>query len=130
MHELYPWIKAIWEKWDEMEGSNSPLTRCEAEPRRDWDINIDGMAHYGLLPDLLQDLRNVGLTEVDLAPLYRSAEDYIQMWEKCDRHKAEEPPKRVDLNLASFEELLPIIHIVPCAPARSSVYGPGVQWTA
>jgi hypothetical protein len=43
------------------------------------------MAHYGMLPDFLQDLRNVGLTAEDLAPLFRSANDYVQMWEKCER---------------------------------------------
>ena len=43
------------------------------------------MAHYGMLPDFLQDLRNIGLTAEDLAPLFRSAYDYVQMWEKCER---------------------------------------------
>lgn len=124
VHELYPRIKAIWEKWNDIEGSNRPLTRCEAGPRRDWDINIDGMAHYGLLPDLLQDLRNVGLTEEDLAPLFRSAEDYVQMWEKCYDLKTAEPPKRVDLNTASFEELLPIIHIGPVRARQIIAYRP------
>ena len=45
-----------------MSGDNPPLVRDKAGPRRDFDINIDGMAHYGMLPDFLQDLRNVGLT--------------------------------------------------------------------
>jgi hypothetical protein len=52
--------------------------------RRDYDVNIDGMAHYGLLPDLLQDLRNVGVQLQDMAALYRSAEDYIRVWERCE----------------------------------------------
>jgi hypothetical protein len=54
------------------------LTRSQLG-RRDYDINIDGMAHYGLLPDLLQDLSNVG---ADTDMLYRSAEDYIRVWER------------------------------------------------
>jgi hypothetical protein len=65
---------------------------CAISPdfaRRDFDINIDGMAHYGMLPDLLQDLRNIGLTAEDLAPLFRSAYDYVQMWDKCERRAAE-----------------------------------------
>ena len=78
-------IKASWEKWQQMSGDNRPLTRSTAGERRDFDINIDGMAHYGLLPDFLQDLRNVGLTAEDLAPLFRSAYDYVQMWEKCEQ---------------------------------------------
>ena len=82
VQRLYPIIRSIWDKWHDMEGSNHPLTRSVAG-RRDFDINIDGLAHYGLLPDFIQDLRNVGLTDQDLEPLFRSAEDYIKMWEKC-----------------------------------------------
>ncbi len=83
--ELMNKIKAIWEKWRQMQGNNRPLARSTAGPHRDFDINLDGMAHYGMLPDLLQDLRNVGLTVEDLAPLFRSANDYIEMWDKCDQ---------------------------------------------
>jgi len=78
-------IKTIWQKWQEMSGDNRPLARSFAGERRDFDINIDGMAHYGMLPDMLQDLRNIGLTAADLAPLFRSANDYVQMWEKCEQ---------------------------------------------
>jgi hypothetical protein len=67
-----------------MHGNNPPLKRSTAGPRRDFDYNIDGMAHYGLLPDFLQDLRNIGLTQEDLAPLFRGAYDYIVMWEKAE----------------------------------------------
>jgi microsomal dipeptidase-like Zn-dependent dipeptidase len=78
-------IKSSWAQWKRMSGDNRPLARSCAGERRDFDINIDGMAHYGLLPDLLQDLRNIGLTADDLAPLFRSAYDYVQMWEKCEQ---------------------------------------------
>lgn len=77
-------IQPIWDKWNDLEGQNPPLTRSKAGPRRDFDINIDGMAHYGLLPDLLQDLRNIGLAIEDFEPLFRGAEDYVRMWEKCE----------------------------------------------
>ncbi len=76
-------IRAIWDKWQEMNGDNRPLSRSTAGARRDFDINLDGMAHYGMLPDFLQDLRNIGLTAEDLAPLFRSAYDYVQMWQTC-----------------------------------------------
>jgi microsomal dipeptidase-like Zn-dependent dipeptidase len=82
--ELVGKIKVIWDKWHEMQGDNTPLTRCKAGPRRDYDINIDGVAHYGMLPDFLQDVRNVGLTAEDLAPLFRSAYDYVEMWHACE----------------------------------------------
>jgi hypothetical protein len=78
-------IKAIWDKWQEMSGDNRPLVRHKAGPRRDFDINLDGMAHYGMLPDFLQDIRNDGLTAQDLIPLFRSAYDYIEMWATCER---------------------------------------------
>ena len=76
-------INAIWEKWNAMHGDNRPLERSTAGPRREFDINLDGMAHYGMLPDFLQDVRNVGLTAQDLAPLFRSAYDYIKTWQLC-----------------------------------------------
>jgi microsomal dipeptidase-like Zn-dependent dipeptidase len=55
--------------------------------RRDFDVNMDGMAHYGLLPDFLQDVANVGVPDSALDGLYRSAEDYIRTWETCLRHR-------------------------------------------
>jgi len=76
-------INAIWDKWEQMNGDNRPLVRSTAGPRRDFDINLDGMAHYGMLPDLLQDMRNVGVTAEELAPLFRSAHDYVETWDKC-----------------------------------------------
>jgi microsomal dipeptidase-like Zn-dependent dipeptidase len=97
--EVERWFRKIWpiwDKWNDMEGQNPPLTRCKAGPRRDFDINIDGMAHYGLLPDLLQDLRNVGLTPKDFEPLFRGAEDYVQMWEKCERRAQDIAPAPPD----------------------------------
>ncbi len=87
--ELVEKIKAIWKKWQQMKGDNQPLVRSTAGDHRDFDINLDGMAHYGLLPDLLQDLRNVGLEPSDLAPLFRSAHDYIEMWDKCEQRAQE-----------------------------------------
>lgn len=104
---LVPKLMKVWEHWQAMgagllgqgaaewtqppvglEGSglydsNGNLTRSMAG-LRDFDINMDGMAHYGMLPDLMQDLLNVGMQMHDLATLYRSAEDYIRVWERCE----------------------------------------------
>jgi hypothetical protein len=82
VHEIHAELQPIWERATAMDGPNAPLTRSVAG-RRDFDLNVDGVAHYGMLPDFLQDLRNLGLTEDDLAPLFRSAEDYIELWERC-----------------------------------------------
>ena len=46
-----------------------------------WDINAQGVAHYGMLPDFLEDLREVGASRTDLRPLFLGAESYIRMWE-------------------------------------------------
>jgi hypothetical protein len=35
------------------------------------------------MPDLLQDLHNVGLNSEDMTPLFLSAEHFAQMWVKC-----------------------------------------------
>ena len=81
-------ITGIWKKWHDMQGDNPPLERYTAGPRRDFDINLDGLAHYGLLPDFLQDMRNQGLDVKDFAPLFRSANDYVEVWAKCEERSA------------------------------------------
>jgi hypothetical protein len=81
-------ITGIWQKWHDMQGDNPPLERYVAGSRRDFDINLDGLAHYGLLPDFLQDMRNQGLAIKDFAPLFRSANDYVEVWAKCEARSA------------------------------------------
>ena len=81
-------LAGIWKKWHDMQGDNPPLERNTAGPRRDFDINLDGLAHYGLLPDFLQDMRNQGLAIEDFAPLFRSANDYVEVWAKCEQRSA------------------------------------------
>ncbi|HTP02192.1 MAG TPA: membrane dipeptidase [Anaerolineales bacterium] len=83
--ELAGKVTAILRRWQEMNGNNRPLARSMAGKRRDFDINLDGMAHYGMLPDFLQDICNSGLEPKDLAPLFRSAYDYVEMWKICER---------------------------------------------
>lgn len=58
-----------------------------------FDINYDGLAHIGLLPDFVADLQALGLTEEDLAPLLNAAEGYIQMWERLERRRQPPPPQ-------------------------------------
>ncbi len=57
---------------------------------RTFDFNTDGLAHIGLLPDFIADLKNVGLTDDDLKPLFRSAETYILMWELVESEDRDE----------------------------------------
>lgn len=49
---------------------------------RTFDYNTDGLAHVGLLPDLVADLKVIGLNDADLNPLWMSASGYIDVWEK------------------------------------------------
>jgi hypothetical protein len=75
-------------QWKRMEGPNDPLRR-HVFGYRDFDINVDGVAHYGMLPDLLQDVANSHSRPAEIGtyfqPLFSSAEEYIQMWEKAWR---------------------------------------------
>lgn len=87
VHEIYAELQPIWAQAQAMDGPNASLSRSQAGDR-EFDINLDGVAHYGMLADFVQDLRNLGLTDDDLAPLFRSAEDYIDLWARCRRQLA------------------------------------------
>lgn len=52
------------------------------------DFNEEGMVHLGLLPELLQDARNMGFSDADLEPFFHSAESYIRMWERAEARGA------------------------------------------
>jgi hypothetical protein len=47
-----------------------------------WDFNLDGLQHIGLLPDLIQDMRNDGVQWEQLTPLFHGAQDYIDLWKR------------------------------------------------
>jgi microsomal dipeptidase-like Zn-dependent dipeptidase len=48
-----------------------------------YDVNQDGVAHYGLLPDLLAAVQSQPRGREALSLLYHSAEAYIEMWERA-----------------------------------------------
>jgi hypothetical protein len=52
---------------------------------RVFDLNKDGMAHYGLLPDFLADVRRRPGGRAALNRLFRSAEAYLRTWERAER---------------------------------------------
>jgi microsomal dipeptidase-like Zn-dependent dipeptidase len=62
-------------------GANVPLAPARMGART-WDVNTEGVAHYGLLPDFLQDLRNVGVQPSDLTPLFQGAEQFARAWQR------------------------------------------------
>lgn len=86
--ELFNWMKPIYNLWMQFEnGPNEPLRRSYAGTR-DFDFNLDGQAHYGMLPDLIQDMKNQGLSPQQLKPLFLGAEQFIKMWEKAEAAKS------------------------------------------
>lgn len=56
---------------------------------RGWDFNLDGLANEGLLPDAWQDLRNVGVSWEQLGPMFNSANDFIDTWDRGCRMAAQ-----------------------------------------
>ena len=87
--QLYPIMNRIYQLWMQFEnGPNEPLRRSYAYTGgRDFDFNLDGLAHYGMFPDLIQDLKNQGLNAQQLKPLFLATEQYLQLWEKAEKAK-------------------------------------------
>jgi len=52
--------------------------------QRTFDFNTNGLATVGQLPDLVADLKQVGLSDTYVTALFRSAEEYIKVWEKAE----------------------------------------------
>lgn len=49
---------------------------------RVYDINTDGVAHYGLYPDWIEDLRQIAGDDI-VEDLARGTEAYLQSWERA-----------------------------------------------
>jgi hypothetical protein len=77
----YDRAATVWNHYHRIYGENEPLKRCRTG-YKEWDINFEGVAHYGLIPDLLQDLSNVGMDHRDMSVLFKSSEHVAQMWTK------------------------------------------------
>ncbi len=78
-------------QWRENKKVNYPFTipgfgtfDKQVTGKKTFDFNRDGLAHIGLLPDLIADLKAIGLTDEDLKPLFQSAEGYIKVWERAN----------------------------------------------
>jgi hypothetical protein len=53
--------------------------------QRVYDMNTDGVAHYGLFPDYLADIQQQPGGKKALDIIFRSAEAYLQRWEVVER---------------------------------------------
>lgn len=49
---------------------------------REFDLNVDGVAHYGLYPDWIEDLRLIAGDQI-VQDLSRAPEAYLQTWERA-----------------------------------------------
>jgi microsomal dipeptidase-like Zn-dependent dipeptidase len=49
-----------------------------------YDFNDEGLAHYGMIPDMMEDLHNLQLSTQAFTALFNSAEAYIEAWEKAE----------------------------------------------
>jgi microsomal dipeptidase-like Zn-dependent dipeptidase len=72
----YPFVAAVT-------GQQMP---CSLVGHKSFDINVDGLAHMGMLPDFIADFQAMGLSAADLEPLLNSAEGYVALWEKAWHH--------------------------------------------
>ncbi|MFI6646888.1 discoidin domain-containing protein [Streptomyces sp. NPDC050529] len=54
---------------------------------RTWDFNTDGAAHYGVVPDWIEDIRIVGGQEV-VDDLFTGAESYLRTWGNAEKHES------------------------------------------
>ncbi|WP_256098417.1 galactose-binding domain-containing protein [Streptomyces agglomeratus] len=54
---------------------------------RTWDFNTNGAAHYGMVPDWIEDIRIVGGQDV-VDDLFQGAESYLRTWGNSERHKS------------------------------------------
>ena len=59
------------------------LFRRQKTGQRAFDLNADGVAHYGLMPDLLADVSRQPQGRRALDVLFHSAEAYLRMWERA-----------------------------------------------
>jgi len=72
-------------------GSNSSQ---DAQPKKTWyektRFDRQGLAHIGLLPELVNDLEEVGLNQEYIDHINNSAENFVQMWERAHNAKLKE----------------------------------------
>jgi microsomal dipeptidase-like Zn-dependent dipeptidase len=58
------------------------VIRQQVSGQKTFDINRDGVAHYGMYPDWVQDLRVLAGDEI-VEDMARGAEAYLQTWERA-----------------------------------------------
>ncbi|AUX46616.1 hypothetical protein SOCE26_081220 [Sorangium cellulosum] len=78
----YPFTLFQGPGWGPQFAGIAPVTfDRQVSGERVYDTDVDGMAHYGLVADWVEEVRLEG-GEAALTALYNSAEAYLQMWER------------------------------------------------
>lgn len=81
------------------EGFGGTVVDQQVSGERVYDINVDGVAHYGLYPDWIEDLRRLGGEEhgdAIVTDLSRGPEAFLQTWERA-QGIAPDPCRNPDL---------------------------------
>ncbi len=91
---------------------------------RTWDLNTDGAAHYGLVPDWIEDVRRVGGQDV-VDDLFRGAESYLDTWGASEAHRAGVNLAEGAAATASSTEWNPLTSY---APGRAVDGDRGTRW--
>ncbi|MFI1727796.1 discoidin domain-containing protein [Streptomyces acidicola] len=94
--------------------------------RRTWDLNTDGAAHYGLVPDWIEDIRLVGGQDV-VDDLFRGAESYLGTWGASESHQAGVDLAKGRSATASSSESNPFTSY---APGRAVDGDTGTRWAS
>ncbi|WP_438043173.1 peptidase M19 [Sorangium sp. So ce128] len=78
----YPFTLFQGPGWGPQFAGIAPVTfDRQVSGERVYDTDVDGMAHYGMVADWVEEVRLEG-GEAALTALYSSAEAYLQMWER------------------------------------------------
>jgi hypothetical protein len=93
---------------------------------RTWNLNTDGAAHYGLVPDWIEDIRLVGGQDV-VDDLFRGAESYLDTWGASEKHKAGVNLAKGSSVSASSSESNPFTSY---APGRAVDGDTGTRWAS
>ncbi|WP_044195138.1 membrane dipeptidase [Hyalangium minutum] len=68
------------------------------------DFDVYGLAHVGLLPDVVRDLKNLG---VNTTGLEGSAEKFIQMWERANSARTGMADAALDIDTSGVAAYVP-----------------------
>lgn len=80
----YPFTLFSGDGWGEEFESIAPVKfDKQTSGVKEYDFSTEGMAHYGLVADWVEEVRIAGGSEA-IRDLYRSAEAYLQMWERAE----------------------------------------------